>query len=242
MLSGGVAIEYQDVTLTADRAEVDLETRQVTARGDVILDQGPRRLSGDTLTFDLDTKTGTLTEATAYVDPDYYFTGRTIAKVDEDVYTVTDGIFTSCDQDVPDWSFRLGRARVEVEGYAQVKNARLRAKKLPLFYTPYIVWPTKPERTAGLLVPNIGYIARRGTYLGLAYFQPLGRSYDTTFFLDGYSEGFSASATSSATSRPRAPRAASRATSSTTEPRPARRRWKVKLEHVTKDLPSACAG
>lgn len=190
ILTGGVEVHYEDLTLTADRAEIDLATRQVTASGNVILDQGPRRLAGDTLTFDLDTKTGTLTEATAFVDPDYYFTGSEISKIGDDLYTVTDGVFTACDQEVPDWSFRLGQARVQVEGYAHVRHARLNVKRLPVFYTPYIVYPTKRERSAGLLVPNFGYSERRGTYLGLAYFQPIGRSYDTTIYLDGYGEGF----------------------------------------------------
>lgn len=190
VLTGDVVVEYEDLRLQAERVEIDLQTRQVVASEDVVLDQGPQRLAGDTLTFDLDTKTGTMTEASAYVDPDYYFTGSEISKVGENVYEVTDGVFTACDQEVPDWSFRLGRARVEVEGYARVKHARLNVKKLPIFYTPYIVYPTKRERSAGLLVPNFGYSERRGTYLGMAYFQPIGRSYDTTLFLDGYSEGY----------------------------------------------------
>lgn len=190
VLTGGVQIRYQDVDLKSDRAEIDLTTKVVTATGEVILDQGPRRLTGDTLTFDLDTKTGTLTNASAHVAPDYYFSGTEIAKTGEDTYTVTDGVFTSCNQEVPDWSFRLGTATVEVEGYAHVRNATMRAKKLPVFYTPYILWPVKSERTSGLLIPNIGYSDRRGASVGLAYFQTLGRSYDTTVHVDTYTEGY----------------------------------------------------
>lgn len=190
VLTNGVQIRYQDVDLKADRAEIDLTTKVVTATGNVILDQGPRRLSGDTLTFDLDTKTGTLSNASAHVAPDYYFSGTEIAKTGPDTYTVTDGVFTSCAQEVPDWSFRLGTATVEVEGYAHVRNATLRAKKLPVFYTPYILWPVKSERTSGLLIPNLGFSDRRGASLGLAYFQTLGRSYDTTVHVDTYTEGY----------------------------------------------------
>ena len=190
VLSGTVEIEHQDYRLRADAVEVDLVTQDVIAIGNVILDQGPRRLSGKTMTFNLESETGTLTDASAFVDPDYYFTGREISKVGPDVYTVEDGVFTACDQEVPDWSFRLGQARVEVEGYAYIKNARLNVKKAPIFYTPYLVYPTKTERARGLLIPNFGYSERRGTYLGMAYFQPLGRSYDTTVYLDGYSEGY----------------------------------------------------
>jgi len=241
VLSGGVAIEYQDVTLKADRAEVDLKTRQVTASGNVIFDQGPRRLSGATLTFDLDAKTGTLTEASAYVDPDYYFTGSTIEKVSDNVYIVTDGIFTSCDQKTPDWSFRMARARVEVDAYAHVQHARMKIKKLPVFYTPYIIWPTKQDRSAGLLVPNIGWSARRGSYLGLAYFQPIGRSFDTTFFLDGYSKGYLGFGdelryrpTDGTKGRFEGYAIDDQETGDT--------RWKVKLEHESNDLPFGMRG
>ncbi|HSG38447.1 MAG TPA: putative LPS assembly protein LptD, partial [Thermoanaerobaculia bacterium] len=190
VLTGGVQIRYQDVEIKAEKAEIDLNTKVVTAEGEVIVDQGPRRLTGDTLVFNLDTKTGKLTNATGHVAPDYYFTGTEVAKTGDDTYQVTDGIFTSCNQEVPDWSFRLKEARVEVEGYAHVRSASMRAKKLPVFYTPYILWPVKSERTSGLLIPNIGYSDRRGASLGLAYYQTLGRSYDTTFHLDGYTEGF----------------------------------------------------
>lgn len=190
VLTGGVQIRYQDVDLKAREAEIDLDTKVVKARGDVVIDQAQRRLTGETAEYDLDTKTGTLTQATAHVHPDYYFNGAEIAKIDDDVYTVTDGVFTSCSQEVPDWSFRLGTARVEVEEYARIHDASLRAKGVPVFYTPYILWPAKTERSSGFLIPNIGYSDRRGAQLGLAYFQTLGRSYDTTLHLDLYSQNY----------------------------------------------------
>jgi len=190
VLSGKVKIHYQDVDLQADKAEIDLDTKIVTATGNVIFDQGPRRLTGATAEFDLDTKTGTLSTATASVSPDYYFFGEQIAKTGDDEYTVTNGTFTSCSQKTPDWSFRLGTARVVVDEYAHIHNAQMRAKKLPVFYTPYILWPVKRDRASGFLVPNIGYSDRRGAELGLAYYQTIGRSYDTTFHADLFTANY----------------------------------------------------
>jgi LPS-assembly protein len=187
---GRVEIRYQDIELDADRIELDVATNTVVATGNVILDQGPRRITAARATFDLETKTGEFHEANAFVAPDYYFSGRLVSKISEDVYTVDDGVFTSCEGDSPAWSFRLGRARVEVEGYAHIHNAAMRVREVPILYTPYIVWPAKSERTSGFLVPEIGYSERRGGELGLAYYKVLGRSYDTTFHLDSYSEGF----------------------------------------------------
>jgi LPS-assembly protein len=190
VLTGSVRIHYQDIDLQSDKAEIDLSTKIVTATGNVIIDQGPRRLTGTTATFNLGTKTGTLSQATGRVTPDYYFSGTEVAKTGDNTYTVANGIFTSCDQKVPDWSFRVGTARIEVDEYAHIHSASMRAKKLPVLYTPYILWPVKSERSSGLLVPNIGYSQRRGAQLGLAYFQTLGRSYDTTFHVDLFSKNF----------------------------------------------------
>jgi LPS-assembly protein len=190
VLMGEVKIKYQDLELSADAAEIDLKTRIVNAHGHVILDQGPRRLTGESLVFDLGAKTGTLKEATGQVKPDYYFVGREVIKTGADTYVVVDGTFTSCSQAVPDWSFRLGRATIEVEGYSHIRSASMRVKKAPVFYFPYLIWPVKSERSAGLLIPNIGYSDRRGGELGLAYFQPLGRSYDTTVHVDLFTKSY----------------------------------------------------
>ncbi|HEX4960003.1 MAG TPA: LPS assembly protein LptD [Thermoanaerobaculia bacterium] len=190
VLTGNVQLRYQDIDLKADEAEIDLKTKIVIALGNVIIDQGPRRLSGDSATFDLESKTGKLANASGQVAPDYYFKGREVEKTGPDTYVVRDGLFTSCTQPVPDWSFRVREARIEVQGYAHVKSASMRVKKLPVFYTPYILWPAKSERSSGLLIPNIGYSQLRGASLGLAYFQTLGRSYDTTFHTDLFTKNF----------------------------------------------------
>jgi LPS-assembly protein len=189
--SGAVEIHFRDIVVHAERLSLDRDTMTVQAEGDVIFDQGPQRISGQRVDFDLEQRTGTFWQATAFVHPDYYFSGAVIAKTGPNDFSVDDGVFTSCTGDkTPDWSFAMSSAEVEVEGYAHVKNARLRVKKLPVFYWPYLLWPAKTERTSGMLVPNIGYSKRRGEYLGLAWYQVLGPSYDNTIYVDGYTEGF----------------------------------------------------
>ena len=236
VLSGGVQIRYQDIDLKADQAEIDLKTKLVTAKGNVIIDQGPRRLTGDTAIFNLDTKTGKLENAGGQVAPDYYFKGSEVEKTGPDTYVVRDGLFTSCTQLVPDWSFRLKEARIEVGGYAHVKNATMRAKKLPVFYTPYIVWPVKSERSSGFLIPNIGYSDRRGASLGLAYFQTLGRSYDTTFHADFFTRDFLGLG-DEFRYQPTAGTRGSLLTYFVRDPEVDKWRWKVELNHTTDDLP-----
>ena len=189
-LTGQVEIRYRNLILRADHAELDRERKMVVAFGNVILDQGAGRLAGATIRFDLENETGTLTEAKGYLSSDYYFRGSEIRKTGELTYTVMDGVFSSCEQDVPSWSFRAGRTDITVDGFAKTRNATLRVKKMPVFFIPYMAWPVSSDRSSGILVPKPGHSERRGSSVGLAYYQTLGRSADTTFFLDLFTEDY----------------------------------------------------
>lgn len=189
-LGGGVEIRFRDLRLQAERLLLDRKLWILEAEGDVVFDQGPNRLSAERAEVDLATGLGTFWKAYAYVDPDYHFRGDVIARIGEDRYEVENGEFTACTGDlVPDWSFALGRARVDVGEYARIRNVRFRLKRLPIFYWPYLIWPVKTERASGLLIPDIGYSRRRGAYLGLTHYQVLGPSYDHTLGLDLWAEG-----------------------------------------------------
>ncbi len=189
-LIGSVEIRFRDLALQAERIVLDRKLGTVLAEGDVIFDQGPNRLSAERADLDLVTGLGTFWSAYAYVDPDYHFRGKVIARTGEDRYEVEEGEFTACKGDlVPDWSFSLGRARVEVGDYARIRNVRFRIKRLPVFYWPYLIWPVKTERASGLLLPDIGYSRRRGAFLGLSHYLVLGTSYDHTLGIDAWADG-----------------------------------------------------
>lgn len=190
ILEGNVVIEYQDVKLSADRVTVNLKTRDVDAQGNVVIDQATNRLSAERAIFNLDSKIGTLFNARAAFEGSIYFSGAKIEKIDAETFRLSDGVFTSCDIDNPAWSFRVSTGVVTIDDYARLKNLSFRAKKMPLFWTPYIVWPTKRDRSRGFLIPKFGSSDRYGTHVGLSYFIPHGEWADTTLQADYYSEGF----------------------------------------------------
>ncbi len=187
---GGVELAHGDLRFQGDRVEIDLATKIVTARGNVILDQGPQRITAETMVYDITSETGKFTEAAAFVDPDIYFRGAEIEKTGENVYVLRDGVVTSCSGEVPVWSFKSGRIRINTEGYTRVRNTTMRIKKLPILYAPYMIYPSTQDRKSGFLFPNFGYSDRRGALFGLAYYQTLGDSYDATLYTDFYTEDF----------------------------------------------------
>ena len=188
---GDVQIIYQDIDIRCDVADWNRATGEVVARGNVILDRGPSRFTADEARFNIQTKTGTFFNATAFIDPMYTFTGREIEKLDETHYRIDHATFTTCATDGrPPWSFHVRKAKVEQEGLGRFSSSAMKVRGVPVFYMPYMVWPIKQERAAGLLFPRFGYSNTRGFNFGLPLFIPIGRSYDTTIFADYYAKGY----------------------------------------------------
>jgi len=187
--SEDVQIEYQDVKIRADKAHYEFATKTATLDGHVVIDQGPTRLAGDHAVFNLETKIGTLERAAASLPPDYHIIAEEIDKIGEATYRVKRGTFTACEVPTPDWSFYMTEATVTLDDYARMHNVSFEARDLPLFYTPYLLWPTKEGRVSGLLVPGIGFTERRGAYLGLTHYWVTGRSTDLTSQVDLFSKG-----------------------------------------------------
>lgn len=187
---GHVTVTYGSLKLAADRIRVDLVSTDVDAEGNVVVDEGPNRLSASRLRYNLTTKLGLFEDARADLDPSYHFTGRIVEKVGPDSYVFEDGVFTSCDLPDPGWSFRVARGEVTLGGYATLHSTAFRASKVPLLWLPWILWPVKDDRTSGLLVPSLGYSNRWGAHVGTAWYQVLGPSADATAYLDGYTDGY----------------------------------------------------
>jgi len=189
---GDVRASYQDITLRCDQVEVDLATMRMHATGNVILDQGQARIACSRMDFDLRSKTGTFYEVDAFFPPVYHFRGQEMEKLDEDHYRFHRGTFTSCDltTKAPPWSIDVEDALVRLEGYGHFRDATMRVRGVPIFYTPRLLWPVKRDRAAGFLVPSFGFSSQNGLYVGSSFFWPLSRSFDTTLLLDLYSKNY----------------------------------------------------
>ncbi|HEY0591090.1 MAG TPA: LPS assembly protein LptD [Thermoanaerobaculia bacterium] len=190
IFEGNVEIAYGDVVIHADRVTHNEKTQDVVAEGHVVLDQGTRRLAASRMVYNLTTETGTFWDASGSFEPSIYFRAKSIEKIAEQTYRLDDGIFTSCDIDDPDWSFEIGSGVVTLDDYARLRNVAVKAGRLPLLWTPYIVWPTKEERARGFLTPKVGFRSRFGSYLGTSYFVPIGDSADATLNADVHTEGY----------------------------------------------------
>jgi LPS-assembly protein len=189
---GGVKILYQDISIQCHELEYNRVTKDLVARGDVVLDQGPSRFTADELHYNLGTKTGLFINGSGFIPPMYAFSGKELEKLDETHYRIEGAVFHTCDPDDerPPWNFDVRHAKLEEEGYGRFRKVALKVQGVPVFYLPYMVFPVKRERSPGLLMPGLGYSQRRGFYYGQPLYVPLGRSYDTTLLFDYFSKGY----------------------------------------------------
>ncbi|HUV77152.1 MAG TPA: LPS assembly protein LptD [Desulfobacterales bacterium] len=180
---GRVVITKKNKNLSADYVRFDQKTMKVSADGHVVMNVGENILTGSRMEMNLDSETGTVYDGTIFLQENhFYIKGDKIQKVGEDSYTADKASVSSCDGDQPAWKITGRNLKITMEGYGVVKHAALWAKKVPVLYTPYLVFPAKLKRQSGLLAPQFGYDDRKGA----VYLQPLywaiNESSDATFY------------------------------------------------------------
>lgn len=193
LLEGAVTIRVGDgeARLQADRM-VRKDERFIEAEGNVLVVWGGNRISGTKMQYDLKEQRGHIENAVGVVEPQtdapLFFTAERAEKVGDDLVLLDRAVVTTCTQPVPYWSFSVSHAKVRLNHYAHLRNVRLRARRLPILYLPYLLWPVKPDRSAGLLFPEFGSTRDRGEIFGLAYFIPLGKSADVKLTGEHYTK------------------------------------------------------
>ena len=181
MLEGDVVLTYGPSRIHADRIRFRAK-RFVEAEGNVLIVWGPNRIGGSRMTYDLDLELGWIEDAVGQVEPEFFFSAARAETIGRDQINLESASVTTCTQPVPYWSFSVSSAKIRVDHYAQLFNVRLKAGVVPVFYLPYVLWPVKRDRAAGLLLPEFGSSSERGFFMKDDLFVPLGESADLTLF------------------------------------------------------------
>lgn len=179
LFTGPVVITWRSSRIQADSISLR-DKRYVEAEGNVLIVWGGNRVFGSRLSYDLDEERGIVEDAIGQVESDYLFWAESAEKIGSDLVLLKKATVTTCTQPSPYWSFAVSTAKIRVDHYARMWNARLRARKLPLIYLPYFIWPVKRDRAAGLLMPEFHTTEDRGNAITEELFIPLGRSADMT--------------------------------------------------------------
>ncbi len=182
--SGKVEARQAGQNFYADWLRYDTALNTVEARGAVRLEQPALQVDGNTLTLDLDTYRGELTQP-VYRLPAQQAHGNAerIDFIDANTYTLTDATYTTCPVDNPDW--HLDVDDLDLDKTRQVgtaTHATLHFLGAPILYTPWMTFPLNDERRTGLLAPTFGTTERSGIDIMVPYYVNLAPNYDATLY------------------------------------------------------------
>lgn len=180
---GNVVVTKQDKRLTADFVRFDDKTMEVLAVGHAIMTVGEDVLVGDKMEMDLEAEIGTAYNGTIFIKENhFYIKGDKIQKTGKNSYAIAKGSLTTCDGDYPAWKITGKNLKVTIEGYGFVNHAALWAKKVPVLYTPFLVFPAKIKRQSGLLPPQIAYSERKWEEYIQPFYWAINESSDATLY------------------------------------------------------------
>ena len=181
-LQGKVVISQGERTLYTERAKMHQDTQIAVFDEGVLLQDSSLAMQGASGEVNLDSGAAHLEQAD-FLLADAELRGSAPA-VDRNAagdVLLTRSQFTRCEPGNRNWTVRAGRLRLpEGELFGTARNAVLKVKGVPVFYTPYIQFPVSDERKSGFLFPVLGFSGDKGTDLALPYYFNLAPNYDAT--------------------------------------------------------------
>jgi len=189
LATGNVEITRGGSRLVADRVEINRATGEAVAQGKAVFFDGQDRLVGDRIDFNLNTGTGVVYKGSTFVPPYYRLSADRMDRLGEGVYSVRQGIFTTCEGDDPAWSFRLGSAQADLEDLVTGTDTAFLVKGFPVIpWVPFFAASIGRERKSGFLFPEFGSNSRYGFLARTPYYWAINDSQDLTVALDVYTK------------------------------------------------------
>ena len=181
LAEGNVQIEQGDVRLEADRVEINTETSEAVATGRVVLFDGRDRLTGERIEYNLRSATGVVYKAQGAAEPHFFFGGNRMERFGDKAYRIAGGVFTTCEDETPPWSVRLGSATAYLDDYMWGTNASFWVWKVPLVpFIPFFATSLRKDRHSGLLTPTFGSSDDKGFFVRQPIYFVLSDSQDLT--------------------------------------------------------------
>lgn len=179
-----VEVTRGQTVVNANQVYYDIVDDRVEADGDVRVLRAGDRFNGNVLKLKLDTGIG-------YMDSIVYRLLKRNAqghaeRIDfesEDVATISNGVYTTCNGPDPDWYLKTSKLTLDDgAGIGQARNAVLVFKGVPVAGTPSISFPLIEGRKSGFLAPTLTTSTNTGLQLTVPYYWDIAPNRDLTLF------------------------------------------------------------
>lgn len=166
VLDGDAHLTYREMELNSRRVIFDSAQQTLVAEGrPQLVDKGDR-MDGSLMSYDLESRTGTIYEATTTYEKGLYH-GSRIRKAGDDELHVLDGRYSTCDLDSPHYHFSARWMKIYLKDKLVAKPVVFYLRNVPILALPFYVFPIKPGRHSGFLFPQFefGFSNRTGQFI-----------------------------------------------------------------------------
>ncbi len=198
MLFDTAQIKYEDIELTANYIEIDLDKKELWGRGtpDSLgnlsgkphFSQGGSAFDAKEIGFNFETKKGLIKEA--FTNQGEIYLHADVAKKDSnDVIYVKNAKFTTCtDPTHPHFYIQTNKGKVIKDKVVVTGPAIFKIMDIPTpVMVPFGYFPNDKGRSSGIVLPEYGEIAQYGFFIkGLGYYFAINNKMDLTLSGDIY--------------------------------------------------------
>jgi LPS-assembly protein len=194
---GNARARSKGQAIAADWMRFDTRYNELTAIGNVRLEQGVYVVEGVRLRYDLDTERGVMERARHFLSPratgnlpiagsvrpafDGHGAADRLLFEGPGQFRAQQATFTTCEPGDNAWNIRSREMLIyHDQGVGVARNATVEFKDTPIFYAPYFSFPLHQERKSGFLAPHYGSTSNSGFEVSTPYFWNLAPNYDMT--------------------------------------------------------------
>ena len=174
-LYGDAKVNYQNITLTAARIEMSMDSSLVHAypvadslgvfKGKPVFKQGNDQYESKTMTYNFESQRGFITDVTTEQQDGFLYSAESKKGADKELY-LRHGRYTTCDEEHPHFYIALSRAKVYTGKSVFSGPAWLVVEDVPLpLAIPFAYFPFTSSYSSGFIMPSYGDENSRGFYL-----------------------------------------------------------------------------
>ncbi|AFH48765.1 Organic solvent tolerance protein OstA [Ignavibacterium album JCM 16511] len=201
LIYGNGNLKYKQTEIKSGRIEIDFEKSIIDAYGikddslnkyieTPVLAEAGETYKGNRMKYNFKTQQGVISFAQTEQEGSKY-TGQKIKKVDKDVYFISDGVYTTCEDSIPHYYFYSPKMKV-------IHKEQIVAEWIFLYFggvpfpipLPFAVFPIESGRRSGIIAPVFGDDGTYGTYFSrFGYFWAISDYMDLNMTGDYYTRG-----------------------------------------------------
>ena len=184
-------LSWEGLTIEGTEIRYQPQERKIVAEGYVRVVEGDILAVMDRLEFQLSDGSAQFYNATVFDSRNRaYLTAESVTRIGENHYLAEGCTFTTCNPQSPVWEIRGSEVNYYGENFSSSLGTSLRVGGVPVFYFPYLAWPTVTRRQSGFLPPEYSITRSSlrkfdlGYRLGLPYFWAIDPEQDLTVTYD----------------------------------------------------------